>query len=192
MQEDIQLIKQAQKGDQLAFEQLVYRYDRQVLNIAMSFRNNEDDAQDIYQEVFLRVFRGLKNFQLKSEFSTWLFRITTNVCISYKTQKERNRHQSLNEQIGNDEDDIRTRGDFIESDASVEKETELNENQQYISEALEKIPAQQKLAFTLKYFDGYKIKEIAEMMHCTEGTVKRYLFNASGKMKEQLKHVIEV
>ncbi|HET55064.1 MAG TPA: RNA polymerase sigma factor [Ignavibacteria bacterium] len=118
--------------------------------------------------------------------------MTTNVCISYKTQKERNRHQSLNEQIGNDEDDIRTRGDFIESDASVEKETELNENQQYISEALEKIPAQQKLAFTLKYFDGYKIKEIAEMMHCTEGTVKRYLFNASGKMKEQLKHVIEV
>ncbi|HET55065.1 MAG TPA: hypothetical protein ENN33_07590 [Ignavibacteria bacterium] len=68
MQEDIQLIKQAQKGDQLAFEQLVYRYDRQVLNIAMSFRNNEDDAQDIYQEVFLRVFRGLKISNSKVNF----------------------------------------------------------------------------------------------------------------------------
>ncbi len=192
MQDEIQLIKQAQKGDQLAFEQLVYRYDRQVLNIAMSFRNSEDDAQDIYQEVFLRVFRGLKNFQFKSEFSTWLFRITTNVCISFKTRKERYSHQSLDEQIGNDEDDIRTRSDLIESDSSVAKETELNENQQYINEALEKLPAQQKLAFTMKYFDGYKIKEIAEMMQCTEGTVKRYLFNASGKMKEQLKHVIEV
>lgn len=192
MHEDFQLIKRAQQGDQLAFEQLVYRYDRQVLNIAMSFRNDEDDAKDIYQEVFMRVFRGLKNFKFKSEFSTWLFRITTNVCITYKAKKNRNSHQSLNEQVSKDEDEVRTKADFIESDSSVQDETEMNENQFYINKALEKLPAQQKLAFTLKYFDGYKIKEIADMMQCAEGTVKRYLFSASGKMREQLKSVIEV
>ena len=60
MQNDTDLIKRAQKGDQLAFEQLIFRYDRQVLNIAMSFRNNADDAKDIYQEVFMRVYRGLR------------------------------------------------------------------------------------------------------------------------------------
>lgn len=192
MNEDLQLIKRAQQGDQLAFEQLVYLYDRQVINIAMSFRNNEDDANDIYQEVFMRVFRGLKNFKFKSEFSTWLFRITTNVCISYKAKKSRNTHRSLSEEISRDEDDIRTRADLLESDLSVQEETEMNEKQMYINKALEKLPAQQKLAFTLKYFDGYKIKEIAKMMQCAEGTVKRYLFNASGKMREQLKGVIEV
>lgn len=192
MHEDIQLIKRAQQGDQLAFEQLVYRYDRQVINIAMSFRNDEEDANDIYQEVFIRVFRGLKNFKFKSEFSTWLFRITTNVCISYKTKKSRNTHRSLNEQISKDEDDLTTRADLLESDSSVQEETEMNENQIYINKALEKLPAQQKMAFTLKYFDGYKIKEIAKMMQCAEGTVKRYLFNASSKMREQLKGVIEV
>ncbi|RJP62902.1 MAG: RNA polymerase sigma factor [Ignavibacteriales bacterium] len=192
MQEDFQLIKQAQKGDQLAFEQLVYRYDRQVINIAMSFRNNEDDAKDIYQEVFIRVYRGLKNFQFKSEFSTWLFRITTNVCITHKERKERNMHKSLDEELNNNEEDIRTRGDMIESEISLAKETESNENQKYINDALEQLPVQQKMAFTLKYFDGYKIKEIAEMMQCAEGTVKRYLFNASQKMRSQLKGVIEV
>lgn len=192
MQEDFQLIKQAQNGDQLAFEQLVYRYDRQVINIAMSFRNNEDDAKDIYQEVFIRVYRGLKNFQFKSEFSTWLFRITTNVCITHKERKEKNMDKSLDEELNSNEEDIRTRGDLIESEISLARETESNENQKYINKALEQLPDQQKMAFTLKYFDGYKIKEIAEMMQCAEGTVKRYLFNASQKMRNQLKGVIEV
>ena len=87
MHEDYKLIKNAQDGDMGAFEQLLYRYDRHVLNIAYSFRNNEDDAKDIYQEVFIRVHKGLKNFQFKSEFSTWLYRITTNVCISFKRKQ---------------------------------------------------------------------------------------------------------
>ena len=60
------------------------RYDRLVLNIAFSYRNNKDDADDIYQEVFLRVYKGLKNFQSRSKFSTWLYRITINVCIEFK------------------------------------------------------------------------------------------------------------
>lgn len=192
MQEDFQLIKQAQKGDQSAFEQLVFRYDRHVINIAMSFRNNEDDTKDIYQEVFLRVFKGLKNFQFKSEFSTWLFRITTNVCITHKVRKEKITHKSLDEEMSRDEEDIRTRGDLLKSETSLAKETESNENQKYINDALEQLPVQQKMAFTLKYFDGYKIKEIADMMQCAEGTVKRYLFNASQKMRSQLKGVIEV
>ena len=79
---DTDLIVQAQKGDQSAFEELVYRYDRNVLSIALKYALNEDDAKDLYQEVFIRVYRGLKNFRFQSEFSTWLFRITTNVCLT--------------------------------------------------------------------------------------------------------------
>ncbi|MDZ7764245.1 MAG: RNA polymerase sigma factor [Melioribacteraceae bacterium] len=191
MIEDFELIKRAQKGDQLAFEQLIYRYDRQVVNIAMSFRNNEDDAKDIYQEVFIRVFRGLKNFKFKSEFSTWLFRITTNVCLTHKTKREKMSHDSIDKTVSRDEEEVRTASDFIESGDDVSENLENKEKKEQINKALEQLPAQQKMAFTLKHFDGYKIKEISKMMQCAEGTVKRYLFNASQKMKEQLSTVLE-
>ncbi len=191
MIEDFELIKKAQKGDQLAFEQLIYRYDRQVLNIAMSFRNNPDDAKDIYQEVFMRVFKGIKKFQFKSEFSTWLFRITTNVCISHKSKRERHNHDSIDRTVSHEEDEVRKVSDFVESEDDVNESIENKEMRDQINKALEYLPNQQKLAFTLKHYDGYKIKEISKMMQCAEGTVKRYLFNASQKMREQLKGVLE-
>ena len=75
MEDDNELVDRAQKGDQKAFEKLVMKYDRLVLNIAYGYRNNKYEADDIYQEVFLRVHRGLKNFQFKSKFSTWLYEL---------------------------------------------------------------------------------------------------------------------
>ena len=191
MREDIQLIKQAQKGDALAFEQLIYQYDRQVLNIALSFRYDEEDAKDIYQEVFLRVYNGLKNFKFKSEFSTWLFRITTNVCITYKEKKERHTHDSLDREVSREEDETRTLSDMIQGDDSADDLAVNSEHAEYIQSALNILPPQQRMAFTLKYFDGYKIKEISKMMQCKEGTIKRYIFNATEKMRDRLKGVFE-
>jgi len=186
---DNQLILNAQKGDMTAFEELVYRYDRHVLNIAKSFRNDDDDAKDIYQEVFIRVFRGLKNFQFKSEFSTWLYRITTNVCISY--QRKKKNHDSIDREIGNDEDDNTTFADNIKSDSITDNLAVGSDLSKYINKALETLPPQQKMAFTLKFYQEYKIKEIAEIMQCNEGTIKRYLFTATNKMREQLKGLMK-
>ncbi len=185
---DDQLILNAQKGDMEAFEELVYRYDRHVLNIAKSFRNSDDDAKDIYQEVFLRVFRGLKNFQFKSEFSTWLFRITTNVCITFQARKKT--YDSIDREIGNSEDDTTTVADLISSEDKTDNLTIGSDLSKHISKALETLPPQQKMAFTLKFFQEYKIKEIADMMQCTEGTVKRYLFTATNKMRQRLKKIV--
>ncbi len=182
---DNQLIINAQKGDMAAFEELVYRYDRHVLNIAKSFRNNDDDAKDIYQEVFLRVFRGLKNFQFKSEFSTWLYRITTNVCITMQSRKKT--HESIDREIGHSEDDTTTIADLIPSGDKTDNRVVGSNLSNYINKALDTLPPQQKMAFTLKFYQEYKIKEIAEIMQCTEGTVKRYLFTATNKMRLQLK-----
>lgn len=191
--DDNKLIKDAQRGDMQAFEQLIYKYDRHVLNIAKSFRNNEDDAKDIYQEVFMRVFKGLKNFQFKSEFSTWLFRITTNVCITYENKKKRHSHESIDKQIGSDDDDnAATVADFIPGEAVTDSRAVGSDLSIHINRALETLPSQQKMVFTLKYYQDYKIREIAEMMQCAEGTVKRYLFTATNKMRDQLKGVFEV
>ena len=191
-EKDIQLIKLAQRGDYKAFESLVHKYDRQVLNIAYSFRNSENDAKDIYQEVFIRVFNGLKNFQFRSEFSTWLFRITTNVCLTYKTKKEKTSVDSLDRTISNDEENNTSLGELIEADNTSDSLAENSDMARYINQGLDRLPPKQKIVFALKHFQGYKIKEIAQMMNCNGGTVKRYLFNASGKMREYLKQFVEL
>jgi len=183
MPNDLELILKAQRGDMMAFEQLVYRYDRQVLSIAASYVNNAEDAKDIYQEVFLRVFRGIGKFELRSEFSTWLYRITTNVCLSHRSRRKRHTHASLSDSEGDEE----AHGvvDPRESDhAAIGSEISKS-----VEQALKLLSPKQRMVFTLRHYQGYKLKEIAAMMKCAEGTVKKYLFTATHKMREELKEV---
>ena len=191
MTKDIQLINRAKKGDNKAFEELVMKYDRLVLNIAFSYRNNKDDADDIYQEVFLRVHRGLRNFQSRSKFSTWLYRITINVCIEFKRKAKIRDHEPLNNYNDENENSF-SYANVIESEEKTDQPTLVNETAYLIKNELEKLPKQLKMAFTLKYYQGFKIKEISEMMNCTEGTVKSYLFTSSRKMRANLKPILEM
>ena len=186
---DYQLIINAQKGDMNAFEELVFRYDKHVLNIAKSFRNNDDDAKDIYQEVFMRVYKGLKNFQFKSEFTTWLFRITTNVCITHQSRKKD--YDSIHREISNDEDSTTTLADTLSDFKTADEMAISADISKHVNYVLEELPPKQKMAFTLKYFQEYKIREIADMMQCTEGAVKKYLFMATHKMRNRLKCILK-
>lgn len=189
-QEENELIQQAQRGDVSAFEMLVHRYDKNVLGIAYSFSKNNEDAKDIYQEVFLRVFKSLKKFEFRSEFSTWLFRITTNVCITYKSQKKKRLIASLDEEVEQLEGETKTLGDTISGDDETDSKAVGSDIGSHIENALEKLSPQQKLVFSLKHYDGYKIKEIASIMNCTEGTVKNYLFTATQRMRSNLKDIL--
>jgi RNA polymerase sigma-70 factor (ECF subfamily) len=134
--------------------------------LALSFSRNEDDAKDIYQEVFIRAFRALPEFKEQSDLMTWLHRITTNVCLSFLSDKERRRSASIEE--------------FLDERANSDSPDE----RQDILSALTTLSSQQRLTFLLKYEEGYKIKEIALMLNCTEGTVKRHLFDATRKLKK--------
>src|SRR3972149_4904680 len=87
---DSELVRSAQQGDMNAFEELVYRHDKEVFGIAARYVSRAEDAKDIYQEVFLRVYRGLPKFKFQSEFSTWLYRITTNVCLTHQDRRKQN------------------------------------------------------------------------------------------------------
>ena len=191
MLDDNQLILSAQNGDHAAFEQLVMKYDRHVLNIAYGYRNNQDDADDIYQEVFLRVHKGLKNFQARSQFSTWLYRITVNVCIEFKRKEKVRQHESL-DKFSNDEENTISYETTIDSGLRTDKSTLDNEMNNLIQKEVNKLPQQLKMAFTLKYYQGLKIKEISEMMNCTEGTIKSYLFTSSRKLRTKLKPILEI
>ena len=181
-----ELIIKAQNGDTIAFEQLVYNYDRAVLSIAMRYMRDEDDAKDIYQEVFIRVFRGLKKFEFKSEFSTWLFRITTNVCLTFKSRKKGQIMVSIQEEFDENQEGYETM-DMISKQRSPEEETLNNDLGILIGNAVDSLTTRQRITFVLKHYEGYKIREIAEMLNCKEGTVKKYLFDAVNNLKKKLK-----
>ena len=185
--EEIELIKQAQHGDMASFEKLIYAYDRNVLSLAYSYINDQEDAKDIYQDVFLRVFKGLKRFEFRSEFSTWLYRITVNVALTHKTKKDKYSYASLDDERTDADGETRLTYETIADDSASDEKAISSDISENIKQAIEKLSPQQKMVFTLKHFKEYKINEIAEMMNISAGTVKNYLFNATRKMREHLK-----
>ena len=182
---DTDVIREAQLGNRAAFDELVYRYDKQVLSIAARYVNQSDDAKDIYQEVFLRVYRGLKKFQARSEFSTWLYRITTNVCLTHGARRQKHAHHVHdNEPDGTDVDD---HGALGISEHRSDQHTLNTEISSRVQQAMNALSAQQRLIFTLKHYEGYKLREIATMTDISEGTVKKHLFIATQRLRKQLK-----
>ena len=187
--DDTDLILQAQKGNENAFEELVYRYDRSVLSIALKYTLDENDAKDLYQEVFIRVYRGLKNFRFESEFSTWIYRITTNVCLSYKSRSKDHLRVSINNNNDDEENEIGEARELIYDGSSPEEITSGADIREIVDEAVESLSPKQKMTFILKHYEGYKIREIAEMLNCKEGTVKKYLFEAIKNLRKKLSPV---
>ncbi len=185
---DSELITQAKSGNDSAFEELIFRYDRSVLAIAFKFVHNSDDAKDIYQEVFIRVYRGLKNFEMKSEFSTWLYRIATNVCLSQKSRSKKHFYVSIDEQ--NESEDGESVNFEIADDemdpGALMANLDLGDT---IQDAVDSLSSKQRMTFILKHYEGYKIREIAEMLNCKEGTVKKYLFDAIRNLRKKLKPI---
>jgi RNA polymerase sigma-70 factor (ECF subfamily) len=185
---DNELLIQAKSGNDTAFEELIYRYDRSVLAIALKFVHDNDEAKDIYQEVFIRVYRGLKNFEMKSEFSTWLFRIATNVCLSHKSRNKKHLQQSIDEQIATEDDEVQKYE--LADDEMDPGEIMINlDLGDIIRSAVNSLSAKQRMTFILKHYEGYKIREIADMLNCKEGTVKKYLFDAIRNLRKKLKPI---
>ena len=186
---DTDLIVRAQKGDESAFEELVYRYDRNVLSITIKYANNEDDAKDLYQEVFIRVYRGLKNFRFQSEFSTWLFRITTNVCLTYKSKSKEHLKVSIDKDFDDEENEFSITKELVYDGSSPEEISSGADLGDIVNAAVESLSPKQKMTFVLKHYEGYKIREIAEILNCKEGTVKKYLFDAIKNLRKKLSPV---
>jgi RNA polymerase sigma-70 factor (ECF subfamily) len=184
--DDQELILLAQRGDARAFETLVYRYDQQVLSMALSYVSNEEEAKDIYQEVFIRVYRALPKYQFKSQFSTWLYRIVVNACLTHQARQKSRSYVSIDDRT-EEEDAPAT---VILSDEAETDETIINaEIAAHVQEAMAALSPQQRMVFSLRHFEGFKLREIAQIMDCAEGTVKKYLFTATERLRDRLKTV---
>jgi RNA polymerase sigma-70 factor, ECF subfamily len=185
--EDQALIGQIKAGNFAAFEQLVDRYDRQVFCIIARYVQNAEDAKDLFQEVLIKVYRGLPNFQHRSSFSTWLFRVTTNVCLSHHIKKKAEPYFTTAGHTDAEDEDHRTT--TLPHTSTPERQLEQKELSQRVNRVIGQLPPKQRYVFTLKYLEGYKIREIAGMMKCHEGTVKRYLFNAMRTVRDDLQSI---
>ncbi len=180
------MILQAKNGDVVAFTQLVYRHDKQVLSIAARFAGNAEDAKDIYQEVFLKVFRGIRNFRFQSALATWIHRITVNACLSH-AQRQRKISLASTEP---GEGERKPAFELPDEDARTDGRLLNQELSDRIALALQTLPPRQRLVFTMRYHHEQQLKEIARAIQCSEGTVKRYLFNATRRMREQLEDLL--
>jgi len=178
------LIKKAKKGDKQSFGKLVKMHQRSILYLAYDLTGNYEDAKDLAQEVFIRAFERLNQFEERSQFSTWLNRITVNLTIDFHRKNKRKFNQTIEDNF--DEIHHNEILDKFNQQDSPEKAIELCENRSILEQAINKLSANQRTAVALKYFHQNSTKEIAQIMGCAENTVRIHLFRAMGNLKKLL------
>jgi len=181
------LVRQAQAGNRPAFEELVRRYDRDVLRLAMNLVRGSEDARDLYQEVFLKAYKNLSRFRFECSFYTWIYRIATNVCLDHlrrkNTRKEEQAPQNPDGETATDFFDQQTEQ---RAAANPERRVLGQELGRHIHAALDGLSPRARMVFELKHYEGLRLRAIGEMLGTSEETVKNSLFRATRKMRASL------
>lgn len=190
MDEDIELLESFKQGNHQAFERLVTKYKVIVFNTIYSTVGDIQEADDIAQEVFLKVYYSAKSFKYKSLFSTWLYRITVNKCIDELRKKKRNRFISLESESGKKE--LLKMSNILQShQENVEEKVAGKELQESIQKTLNSLPEKYRLILTLKEINSLSYKEMAQVMNVSINKIKIWLFRARKKLKEKLEPFTE-
>jgi RNA polymerase sigma-70 factor (ECF subfamily) len=172
------LVRRAQAGDAAALSELVQSQQTYVYSIAMSLMHNPADAADMTQEAFVRLLRSLGTYRAETKFTTWLYRLVTNICLDGLRRRGRT-VDSLDEPAGSQAgEDAQTPGERLaDTDrwAQPEQEVALRESASEVRRALADLPAAQRLALTLHYFEDMRYEDIAETMHLPLNTVKSHI-----------------
>lgn len=185
---DLKLIEDFQKGDEEVFEELVRRYQKKVYNSTYRMMGNHEDAWDLAQESFLRVYRNLRRFQGKASFSTWLFTITTNICRDELRKRQRRvKTQSLSQAIQTEDGEIERE---LVDVSMIPEEISLNrELQAEIQEVIDKLPVEQREAIILRELQGFNYGEIAEITGVAVGTVKSRISRGRRSLRNLLNNL---
>lgn len=177
---DSELVSRIKKGDMKAFDALVAQYSKRVANIAYSLLSDREDALDAAQEVFVRVYKNISTFRGDSTVSTWIFRITRNVCTDFLRKRKANTI-SIDE-----ENDDEPKTEISDESNSPEQIAERNEKVAAVRSAIAQLDETQRTVITLFDMNGLSYEEIAAVMRCPVGTVKSRLYRA----REQLRKIL--
>ena len=181
---DSELIRASQRGDRGAFETLVRQYDQAVLRLALHLTGSEADAQDIYQEAFLKAYRHIGSFRFECSFYTWIYRIVTNLCLDHLRKKQTRREDPhvLTDSSGQ-EVDLLERVSDNRAGANPERDLMRRELGARIAHALTRLTPRERIVFELKHYQGLRLRTIGEMLNTTEETAKNTLFRATQKLR---------
>lgn len=190
--QEVDLARRAREGDVQAFGALVTLYQERSIRLAYSLLGNWEDSRDAAQEAFVKAYQALKTFKSESLFSTWFYRILVNHCRDFQRRKKVRSHlsQDVNSFAEEDEPSLENRVPSASPgplSRALDRELEAR-----IREDLKALPERQRTVFSLRYFDGMTLHEIAETLMITEGAVKANLWQAGEKMKSRLSEYLEV
>ncbi len=182
--DELELVQRARRGDLQAYDELVRRYQERIYATIYHMTANHEDANDLAQETFVKAFRALRSFKGGSSFYTWLYRIAVNKTINFLKQRRGRAHMSLNDLDFNAEHDP----DLVSliSDKTPRREAHLNELQERLNAAMQKLSEVHRLVVTLHDIQGLPHEEIARIMDCNVGTVRSRLFYARQQLQAYL------
>jgi RNA polymerase sigma-70 factor (ECF subfamily) len=179
------LMARIAKGDEDAFEILVNRHQTSVLNLIYRFTGDRTQAKDLAQEVFIKVWQAAGSYEPKAKFTTWIYRITTNLCINELKSSRRKRWFSFR---GSDEGSENTIEETLSDDSPSPEDTLLaRERSRQINEAFQSLPENQRTALILKRYDDLCYEEIARILDCSVTAVESLLVRAKRTLQEKLK-----
>jgi RNA polymerase sigma-70 factor, ECF subfamily len=184
---EMDLIREAQAGSRSAFDALVRQYEHQVLRLALHLTGSEHDAEDIYQDAFLKAYRYIGNFRFECSFYTWIYRIVTNLCLDQLRRRKTRRedHAVVLDRAGEEIDVLASISDN-RSFSNPARELDRKMLAEKIQAALGKLTPRERMVFELKHYQGLRLRTIGEMLNTTEETAKNTLFRATKKLRAQL------
>lgn len=177
------LVQRCREGDLDAFDQIVEAYDQKVFNLTYRMTGDYADASDLSQEVFIRVYRSLHNFRGESSFSTWLYRIATNVCLDEIRRRNRKTVVPLNQRIYLDDEQFRDIPDWSNLPEAVVQSKEIQEE---IQRMINSLRPEYRLVIILRDIQGYSYEEIGKIIGCSLGTVKSRINRARKSLKKKI------
>lgn len=184
---DAYLVERALDNDLAAFEKLVTRYQSKIINYAARMLNDPEEAEDVAQEAFVKAYRSLDSFRGASSFSTWLYRIATNLCIDRVRKRKRSPQQaySLDEPLDKDEE----RGGRDVPDLSTEptRQIEREELKQQVRQTVGQMPDKLRSVLVMCDIQGMSYEDIAKVLECPIGTVKSRLFHARADLARRMR-----
>ena len=184
------LIERCKQNDRAAFDELVRKYEKRVYNLAYRLSNHYDEANDISIDAFIRVFQAIKMFRGDANFSTWLFRIVTNVYLDRRKRTRNKQHLSLEEYIELEENSVARQ--IEDPSPTPAHAVEQNERTSLLQGAIVTLPHDQRAMILLYHTEGLSYEEIASVLELPIGTVKSRLNRARLKLREKLEPIREL
>lgn len=175
------LIKKCASGNLKAFDELIEKYEKTAYNIALRILKNPEDAMDVSQEAFIKVFKSIKTFNFESAFSTWLYRIVTNTCLDFIRKRNSNVY-SIDNPIQTDEGEIER--DIPDESNSPEELLEKKLTQELINNSINKLEENHRIVIILRDIQGFSYEEISKILDCSMGTVKSRINRARRSLKD--------